>query len=118
MTTSDIAINNYDGVYEYDHDIDDDDNNNDDDHRVHNKYFYSTIEIINYRLNLSLYAYIFYIICCFFLFIFFLIIKGASYKQIYQHIEDWRHIMSYFMIESHRLCYRLLSTLQHDVIGR
>lgn len=56
-------------------------------------------------------------ICCFFFF-FIIIIIGASYKQIYQHIEDWRHYMSYFVIESHQLCYRLFSTLQYDVIGR
>jgi hypothetical protein len=42
MTTSDIAINNYDGVYEYDDDGDDDHDH--DDHNVHNKYFYSTIK--------------------------------------------------------------------------
>ncbi len=35
MTTSDIAINNYD---------DDDDDYDHDDHNVHNKYFYSTIK--------------------------------------------------------------------------
>ena len=35
MTTSDIAINNYDGVYEYD---------DHDEYNVHNKYFYSTIK--------------------------------------------------------------------------
>ena len=40
MTTSDIAINNYDGVYEYD----DDDDYDHDDHNVHNKFFYSTIK--------------------------------------------------------------------------
>ena len=44
MTTSDIAINNYDGVYEYDDDGDDDDDYDHDDHNVHNKYFYSTIK--------------------------------------------------------------------------
>jgi len=42
MTTSDIAINNYDGVYEYDGD--DDDDYDHDDHNVHNKFFYSTIK--------------------------------------------------------------------------
>ena len=50
MTTSDIAINNYDCVYEYDDDDDGDDgddgddHHDHDDHNVHNKYFYSTIK--------------------------------------------------------------------------
>ena len=43
--------------------------------------------------------------------------KGASYRLVYDHIEDWRHLMTYFLIERYRDCLDFLSTLSYDAVG-
>lgn len=43
--------------------------------------------------------------------------KGASYRLVYDHIEDWRHLMTYFLIERYRDCLDFLSTLRYDAVG-
>lgn len=43
--------------------------------------------------------------------------KGASYRLVYDHIEDWRHLMTYFLIERYRDCLDSLSTLRYDAVG-
>jgi hypothetical protein len=43
--------------------------------------------------------------------------KGVSYQQIYQQIEDWRHLMLYFLVERHRTCFHLLASGDYDILG-
>jgi hypothetical protein len=43
--------------------------------------------------------------------------KGISYATIYPQIEEWRHFMTYFMIEKHKSAYHILRSGEYDVFG-
>jgi hypothetical protein len=43
--------------------------------------------------------------------------KGASYARRYSHIEDWRNMMMYYLVEEHRACKHLLQSGVFDVVG-
>ena len=43
--------------------------------------------------------------------------KGVSYRVVYDHIEEWRHLMTYFLIERYQDCLDLLATLRYDAVG-
>jgi hypothetical protein len=43
--------------------------------------------------------------------------KGQSYTKIHQQMEDWRHYMSYFVLERHQLANHLLRSRVFDVFG-
>ncbi|RYG96915.1 hypothetical protein EON65_53675 [archaeon] len=43
--------------------------------------------------------------------------KGISYTQRHEEIEDWKDMMTYFLLEQHSANYHLLKSRLFDVIG-
>jgi hypothetical protein len=43
--------------------------------------------------------------------------KGISYRTPYPQIEDWRHFMSYYLVERYEACLHLLQSQAFDAVG-
>jgi hypothetical protein len=43
--------------------------------------------------------------------------KGISYRTPYPQIEDWRHFMSYYLVERYQSCLHLLESQAFDAVG-